>query len=66
MITYQEYPNKLAKWGIAVYLDKKLVGYIEHAPEDGYRYAVKGVKGPSKYGDTFDTIHEVKASLEAE
>jgi len=66
MITYQEYPNKLAKWGIAVYVDKKLVGYIEKVNGDGYRYAVKGAAKANKFGRIFPTIDEVKASLEAE
>ena len=65
MITYMEYPNKLAKWGLGVFVDHMLTGYIEEAPKGGYRYAVKGAQPANKYGETFATVEEVKTSLEA-
>ncbi len=64
MITYQKYPNTLANFGIGVFLDSKLVGFIEKAPAGGYRYAVKGAPKANRYGDTFQTIGEVKRSIE--
>ncbi len=63
-VTYLEYPNKLAKWGLAVFLNRKLTGYIEHAPEGGFRYAANTHGGRQYlYGDAFKTIDQVKISI---
>ena len=63
MITYRKYPNALSSCKYDVRLDGKLVGHIESCTE-GYRYAVKGAKQASDYGEPFATIREVKDSLE--
>lgn len=74
-ITYKQYPNSLAVWGIGVFLDNKLTGYIERTiigylnsdsenptPVYGYYYNPNG-GGPQNIGKQFATIEEVKASL---
>jgi len=62
-ITYREYPNKLAAWGIGVFLENKLVGYIEKDGDKGYYYSPCN---SHIVGETFSTIAEVKHSLEGE
>ena len=65
-ISYLEYPNSLAKWGLGVFINRILVGYIEHAPEPegGFRFAANSHGGRQYlYGDRFETIDQVKISL---
>ena len=64
MITYQQYPNGLAAWGIGVFLNRKLTGYIERTLHgDTYKYYYSPCNSHI-VGDEFDSIAEVKASIE--
>ena len=60
MITYQNIPGAAALQ-VKVRLDKKIVGCIYKAPDGGFYYRTAG---GTVSGETFDTITEVKESLE--
>ena len=62
MITYQNVPGAAALQ-VKVRLDKKIVGCIYKAPDGGVYYRPAG---GSVSGETFETIAEVKHSLEEE
>jgi len=55
--------NEIYRHFIDVYLDKKRVGYIIRVP-GGFQYRPKGKNKQEYYGEVFNTINEVKASLE--
>ncbi len=59
MITYQEVPGSAALQ-LKVRLGKKIVGGIYKSPYTGFYYRPTG----SVAGDLFETIEEVKQSLE--
>lgn len=60
MIRYEE--TKIGNNSIMVFVDGVLAGHIVRVP-DGYQYVVKGGKNKGKI---FETIHQVKESLEGE
>jgi len=60
MISYQDVPGAAALQ-VKVRLDKKIVGCIYKAPAGGFYYRPAG---GSVTGETFETIAEVKRSLE--
>jgi len=71
-ITYLEHPNTLAEWGLGVFFDSQLVGYIEHAPDaDGFQTGKSGFRYTPNthggrhvtHGETFETIDQVKISI---
>ena len=62
MITYQEVPGAAALQ-VKVRLDKKIVGGIYKTPIGNYYYYRPTGK---PCGDTFDTITEVKESIEGD
>jgi len=54
---------KQSKHSINVFLEGKKVGCIKLIPNHGFTYYPKGSK---QHGEVFDTISDVKASLEQE
>lgn len=64
MIKYKAVTNSFARKAdvLNVFIDRQRIGSIEKAPESGYRYRPKSAS--NWVGDTFDTIAEVKVSIE--
>lgn len=58
MITYRH--DGLMPFRVTVKLDGKVVGHILRPHRDEYRYKPLG----AKWGDAFDTLEAVQASLE--